>query len=93
MSLETLMSPARTQTFITWLFNVSQMFANVSIIVFNEHLFDVCKDSSKCQKPLCLAGMVRREMILPAVLVGYLVLLQQTLLKVDTLFIVADTSI
>ena len=36
----------------------SQMFANIkhSIIVFNEDLFDVCKDSSKCGKRLRLAG-------------------------------------
>ena len=34
------------------------MFANIkhSIIVFNEHLIDVCEDSSRCEKPLCLAG-------------------------------------
>ena len=36
----------------------SQIFANIkhSITVFNEHLFDVCEDSSKCEKRLCLAG-------------------------------------
>ena len=36
----------------------SQMFANIkhSITVLNEHLFDVCGDSSKCEKRLCLAG-------------------------------------
>ena len=36
----------------------SQMFANIqhSITVFNEHLFDVCADSSKCEKRLCPAG-------------------------------------
>ena len=30
----------------------SQMFANIqhSITVFNEHLIDVCEDSSKCEK-------------------------------------------
>ena len=30
----------------------AQMFANIkhSITVFNEHLFDVCEDSSKCEK-------------------------------------------
>ena len=38
----------------------SQMFANIkhSITVFNEHLFDGCEDSSKCEKHLCLAGML-----------------------------------
>ena len=35
--------PARTQTFITWLFNVH---IRHSISVFNEHLSDVCEDSS-----------------------------------------------
>ena len=37
----------------------SQMFANIkhSITVFNEHLLDVCEDSPKCEKRLCLAGM------------------------------------
>ena len=37
----------------------SQMFANIkhSITVFNDHLFDVCEDSSKCEKRLCLAGL------------------------------------
>ena len=36
----------------------SQLFANIrySITVFNKHLFDVCEDSSKCEKRLCLAG-------------------------------------
>ena len=36
----------------------SQMFANIkySINVFNEYLLDVCGDSSKCEKRLCLAG-------------------------------------
>ena len=36
----------------------SQMFENIfhSITVFNEYLFDVCEDSSKCEKRLCLAG-------------------------------------
>ena len=36
----------------------SQMFANIKhcITVFNEHLFDVCEDSSKCEKRFCLAG-------------------------------------
>ena len=36
----------------------SQMFANIkhSITVFNEHLFNVCGDSSKCEKRLSLAG-------------------------------------
>ena len=36
----------------------SQMFVNIkhSITVFNEHLFDVCKGSSKCEKRFCLAG-------------------------------------
>ena len=36
----------------------SQMFANIkhSITTFNENLFDVCEDSSKCEKRLCLAG-------------------------------------
>ena len=33
----------------------SQMFAN-SLTVFNEHLFDVCEDISKCEKRLCLDG-------------------------------------
>ena len=45
----------------------SQMFANIthSITVFNEHLFDVCEDSSKCEKRLCLAGKrVTRDEIL-----------------------------
>ena len=34
------------------------MFANIkhSVTVFNEHLFDVCEDSSKCEKRLCLTG-------------------------------------
>ena len=34
------------------------MLANIkhSINVFNEHLFDVCEDSSKCEKRLCPAG-------------------------------------
>ena len=34
------------------------MFANIkyNITVFNEHLFDVCEYSSKCEKRLCLAG-------------------------------------
>ena len=38
----------------------SQMFANIkqSITVFNEHLFDVCEDSSKCEKRLCQAGQL-----------------------------------
>ena len=37
----------------------SQMFANIkhSITVFNEHLFDVCEDSFKCEKGLCLTGL------------------------------------
>ena len=36
----------------------SQMFANIKhrITVFSEHLFDVCEDSSKCEKRLYLAG-------------------------------------
>ena len=36
----------------------SQMLANIkhSITVFNDHLFDVCKDSFKVEKHLCLAG-------------------------------------
>ena len=36
------------------------MFANIkhSIIVFNDHLFDVCEDSSKCEKRLCMAGKI-----------------------------------
>ena len=36
----------------------SLMFANIkpSITVFNKHFFDVCEDSSKCEKRLCLAG-------------------------------------
>ena len=34
----------------------SQMFANIKhcITVINENLFDVCEDSSKCEKRLCL---------------------------------------
>ena len=36
----------------------SQMFANIKhgITVFTEHLLDVCEDSSKSEKRLCLAG-------------------------------------
>ena len=36
----------------------SQMFANIkhSLTVFHEHLFDVCEDSYKCEKSLCMAG-------------------------------------
>ena len=36
----------------------SQMFANIehSLTVFHEHLFDICEDSSKCEKHLCLPG-------------------------------------
>ena len=41
----------------------SKMFANIKhcITVFNEHLFDVFKDSSKCEKHLCLAGTLVTE--------------------------------
>ena len=33
-------------------------FANIKhgIAVFNEHSSDVCEDSSKCEKDLCLEG-------------------------------------
>ena len=52
--------PARTQTFFTCLFNVHKRLRTLkhSIKVFNEHLVDVCKDSSECEKHLCLARIV-----------------------------------
>ena len=36
------------------------MFANInhSLTVLHEHLFDVCEDSSKSEKRLCLAGIL-----------------------------------
>ena len=42
------------------------MFANIkhSITVFNDHLFDVCEDSSKCEKRLCLAGLLISQNLL-----------------------------
>ena len=42
------------------------MFANIkhSITVFNEHLFDVCEDSSKCEKVCVWLGYKLRDFIL-----------------------------
>ena len=50
-------SPARTNVY-DMVVQCSQMFAIIkhSIKVFNEHVVDVCEDSSKSEKRLCLVG-------------------------------------
>ena len=50
--------PARTQTFFTCLLKVHKRLQTLKqcITVFHEHLFDVCEDSSRCEKRMCLAG-------------------------------------
>ena len=51
-------SPIQNTNVYHMVVQCSQMFADIkhSITFFNEHLFDVCEDSSKCEKHLCLAG-------------------------------------
>ena len=51
-------NPARTETFITWLFNVHKCLQTLNM-EYNclQWTFDVCEDSSKCEKRLCLAGL------------------------------------
>ena len=48
--------PSQNTNIYHMIVKCSQMFANIkrSITVFNEHLFDVCEDSSKCEKRLCM---------------------------------------
>ena len=42
----------------------SQMFANIRLskTVFSEHLFDVCEDSSECEKRLCLLCKIDKKL-------------------------------
>ena len=52
----------------------SETFANIkpSLTVFYEHLFDVCEDSSKCEKCLCLAGQERKMILFKATFLTWL---------------------
>ena len=58
MEIEGIVLPSQNTNVYHMVVECSQMFANIKhgITVFNEHLFDVCENSSKCGKCLCLAG-------------------------------------
>ena len=40
-----------------------------SIKVFNEHFVDVCEDSFKCDKRLCLAGYILISLLIKCILI------------------------
>ena len=57
MSLAYKIRPSQNTNVYYMVVQCSHMFANIKHIipVFNENLLDVCEDSSKCEKRLCLA--------------------------------------
>ena len=71
-------SPSQNTNVYHMVVQCSQMFVNIkpSITVFNKHFFDVCEDSSKCEKRLCLAGSLHH------ILVQYCLRLKSSLKKI-----------